>query len=67
MVASFPNDGKGDGVVSGENAKRDRMSCGSSAEEKERMSYTGEDAAYWRVRNRIQVFSMSVNTAFVSS
>lgn len=49
LVASFPNDGKSDGVVSGENGSRRRMSRGSLATEKERMSCAEEDAAYWRV------------------
>lgn len=54
-VASFPNDGKSDGVVSGENARREKMSRGGSAEEKETTSCTEEDAAYWRVSFIFQI------------
>lgn len=49
MVASFPNDGKSDGVVSGESARRHKMFYAGSSEENERTSCAENDAAYWRV------------------
>lgn len=49
MVASFPNGGNSDLIVSGEDAKIGRTSRGSSAEERGNESRTEEDAAYWRV------------------
>lgn len=54
QVASFPNGGQSDGIATDENARRDRTSRGSSAQEKERMSCTEEDTAYWRVSSIIQ-------------
>ena len=45
MVASFPNGGKSDGVFSGDNARRDKASRGSSAED----GCAEGDAPHWRV------------------
>lgn len=49
VVASFPDGEKSDGIVGGENARRDRILHGGAAEERGRISCTEDDAGYWRV------------------